>query len=439
MTGSGITDFWRRLGLWALRRASAKQAAPERMATLSELQASILKTMGKNNIELLRDYAAQTTASCVRRLGGRDQVRAIVGGASRALKHVDRNHVFHACASLSDLVRIHPRMIDKASFTADAGDERPLVVGPWLMEVGFELLYWIPYLRAQLAELGIAKERIIAVSRGGAEPWYADIAGRYLDVLDVMTPQEFHDWTAGAEGKTANRKPFMAGSFETEILSRVLGAAGISAYQVIMPSAMYGLLRNVWRSRFGAHRLDRHLIPARLAAPTPVPLPFRGPYVAVKFYNSLTFPDTAETRRLARAVVRRLGQQSHVVLLSNQARLDDHHSIGFADAEGPFRIFDASSLYSPRDNLAVQTALVAGAQSLHGTYGGFSYLGPLLGVHTFAYTGNFDFTFTHLDLAWTMFEALEAGQLAMMPVGQGLRLFEWLGDSGQEPKSGAAA
>lgn len=439
MTGSGFVNFWRRVGLWALRRAGKKQTAPERLATLSEVQTSVLKNMGKEDAELLREYAAQTTAICVRRLRPRDQVRVIVGGASRALKQVDRHHVYHACASLSDLVRIHPRMIDGASFNARSNDERPLVVGPWLMEVGFELLYWIPYLRAQIAALGIAKDRVIAVSRGGADLWYADIAGRYLDVLDVMTPHEFHEWTSTVEGTTANRKPFMAGPFETEILERVLNAAGIDDYQFILPSAMYGLLRNVWRSRFGAHRLDRHLTPARLQVPPPVKLPFKGPYVAVKFYNSLTFPDAPETRRLALAVVRGLANRSHVVLLSNPARLDDHHSLGFADVEGPFRVFDASSLYSPRDNLAVQTALVAGAQSLHGTYGGFSYLGPLLGVDTFAYTANFDFTLTHLDLAWTMFEALKAGHLAVVPAAQGLHLFAEAEAAPRNPKSGAAA
>ena len=34
----------------------------------------------------------------------------------------------------------------------------------------------------------------------------------------------------------------------------------------------------------------------------------------------------------------------------------------------------------PRDNLAVQAALVAGASAFVGTYGGFSYLAPFLGV-----------------------------------------------------------
>ena len=79
-------------------------------------------------------------------------------------------------------------------------------------------------------------------------------------------------------------------------------------------------------------------------------------------------------------------------------------------------MFDASSLYGPRDNLAQQTAIVAGAQGLHCTYGGFSYLGPLLGIKTVAYTSSFDFNFTHLDLAWRTFAKLGVSQLALIPV-----------------------
>jgi hypothetical protein len=38
-----------------------------------------------------------------------------------------------------------------------------------------------------------------------------------------------------------------------------------------------------------------------------------------------------------------------------------------------------------RDNLALQTALVSGASAFVGTYGGFSYLAPFVGVHATAY------------------------------------------------------
>lgn len=416
-----ITRAWLRLGLRALRRALRRLSPLERMDVLNELQTGILKTMGDDESLILRRYAAKTMELCLGQVRAPEQHEILTAAARRGLASIDGRSVFGACASLTNMSQVHPRMVDPASFKVEASDPRPVVVGPWLMEIGFELLYWIPYLRAQLARLDIAKERVIAVSRGGAEAWYSDIAGRYLDILDVMTPQEFHDWTCGEEEGgdllEGNRKPFFAGPFETTILDRVLKPAGIDDYQVIMPSAMYGLLRNVWRSRSGSRWLDKHLAPARLARPAPIKLPFEPPYIAVKFYNSLTFPKTPQLDALARRVVGRLARKANVVILSNAAQLDDHDTLSLGGSDGDFQIFDASSLYTPRDNLAVQTALVANAQELHGTYGGFSYLGPLLGVDTVAYTGTFKFIFTHLDLAWTTFDAIGGGQLAIIPVG----------------------
>jgi hypothetical protein len=310
------------------------------------------------------------------------------------------------------------------------------------MEIGFELIYWIPYLRAALTRLGISKDRVIAISRGGVEGWYGDIAGRYLDILDVMTPQEFHDWTSG-EGQgeeivQGNRETFLAETFETSVLDRVLSKAGISDYQVIMPSAMYALMRNVWRGRFGSHGLKHTLSHAPLSRPGPIKLPFEGPYIAVKFYHSRTFPKTTALNIFAQGVIHRLARRSNVVILSNAAQLDDHETLSLADGGGPFQIFDASGLYTPRNNLEIQTALVAHAEELHGTYGGFSYLGPLLGVDTVAYTGNCDFTITHLDLAWTAFDRIGAAQLTMVPVRVGAQALIGRGQEIEPPSRNRA-
>jgi hypothetical protein len=284
------------------------------------------------------------------------------------------------------------------------------------MEVGFELLYWIPYVRAQLAKFRIPKERVIAISRGGAESWYEDIAGQYLDVLDCMSEEEFRAWTSpsidSSDVLDDGRKPFRADDFELDVLRRVPLARPLYSYQVLLPSAMFSAFRNVWRSRFSASALEEHLKPALLKSPHLVKLPFKGPYVAVKFYHSATFPCTYETKALTRELIEKLARTTTVVVLSNAGRLDDHETYGLA-TESTCHVIDGSELYSSRNNLAVQTALIAGADSLHCTYGGFSYLGPLLGVDTLAYTQSWAFNFTHLELAWRSFAKINAGQLAI--------------------------
>ena len=43
---------------------------------------------------------------------------------------------------------------------------RTVVVGPWLSEVGYEALYWVPFLRWVKAAFRLSPERVVAVSRG---------------------------------------------------------------------------------------------------------------------------------------------------------------------------------------------------------------------------------------------------------------------------------
>ena len=57
-----------------------------------------------------------------------------------------------------------------------AASSRPILIGPWRSEVGFELLYWIPFLQAFRQRFKIPRDRLIAIGRGGSACWY-DTAG----------------------------------------------------------------------------------------------------------------------------------------------------------------------------------------------------------------------------------------------------------------------
>ena len=66
----------------------------------------------------------------------------------------------------------------------------------------------------------------------------------------------------------------------------------------------------------------------------------------------------------------------------------------------------------PSDNLALQTAIVARAASLVGTYGGFSYLAPFLGVRSIAYYGDPNgFSRRHLLMMRTALHTMAAENL----------------------------
>src|SRR5215468_11398604 len=50
----------------------------------------------------------------------------------------------------------------------------PIIVGPWLSEVGYEVLYWVPFLRWFSDRYHVDPSRLTVVSRGGVAGWYRD-------------------------------------------------------------------------------------------------------------------------------------------------------------------------------------------------------------------------------------------------------------------------
>src|ERR687887_431084 len=69
------------------------------------------------------------------------------------------------------------RTLDRAAQTRER-----VLLGPWLGEIGYELEYWIPFMRRELRRHRIAAEQATVMTRGGAALWYRDFAAHALDV-----------------------------------------------------------------------------------------------------------------------------------------------------------------------------------------------------------------------------------------------------------------
>ena len=72
-----------------------------------------------------------------------------------------------------------------------------------------------------------------------------------------------------------------------------------------------------------------------------------------------------------------------MVVLSNKFRLDDHREVG---QDVPSEVTTIEHLMRPENNLAIQTAVLARAKAFVGTYGGYSYLAPFLGVPAISFS-----------------------------------------------------
>jgi hypothetical protein len=281
-----------------------------------------------------------------------------------------------------------------------------IVAGPWLGEVGFELLYWVPFLRRFAARYHIAPERLLVVSRGGTASWYRPFASGYREIFDYLTPEEFrrrHDERVTANGE---QKQTQVLAFERELLREL--TTDVHDRSMLHPSSMYALFNPFWWRHVDESWVHAHADYARLTpdAAAPFVRPER-PYTAVKFYFNDCFPPSDENRAFVRRTLETLAARGPVVSLATGLRLDDPDG----DDLQALGVSGLPRHLAPRDNLAAQTAAVAGACAFVGTYGGFSYLAPFLGVRTTAYYANTGFSARHLTMARSAFASIGVGPL----------------------------
>ena len=274
--------------------------------------------------------------------------------------------------------------------------KRPIIVGPWTGEVGFEVLYWIPFVRWAVQTYDIAVDRLLIVSRGGVAGWYG-LDAAYQDLFAFYTPEQFRAETEAA------KKQRRVHDFDVEVVDRVRAARGIDRSSVLHPEMMYRLLMPFWKEQAPIARAERYASYARITAPRGMVADLPADYVAARFYFSDCFPDTSANRDLIAAILEAVARDRHVVLLNTPFAVDDHVDASHAG----HRITTVDPrMMTPERNLAVQTAVVAGARAFVGTYGGFSYLAPFCGVPSLAFYSQATFQSSHLHAARRALERL---------------------------------
>jgi hypothetical protein len=295
----------------------------------------------------------------------------------------------------------------EGELAAIAAGSTPIIAGPWLGEVGFELLYWVPFLAWFADRYRVAPERLMVLSRGGTRSWYEPFAGRYADVFDQVSPEEFraaHDRRVRDLGE---QKQTQLTEFERLVVANAASGAGIASWSLVHPSRMYDLFMPFWWGHLQTPWVHERAQYRRMAPPAAglgctVPgLP--DSYVAVKFYFNECFPANEANRAFVRETLRQLTGQGEVVALSTGLNIDDHGGCRVDE----FGVRHLPEGIPPARNLCVQTAVVAGARAFVGTYGGFSYLAPFHGVPSFAcYSDASGFSPRHLAMAREAFDRI---------------------------------
>jgi hypothetical protein len=259
----------------------------------------------------------------------------------------------------------------------------PILVGPWRGEVGFEVLYWIPFVKRLAKRLQIDPQRLIPVTRGGAGQWYGGAPG--LELYDLRSPQEVRVENRVQHAKSAMLKQICWTAFDHAVIRDAATRLNLRRYLVLHPAWMFARLTPFFASAMGLTQLEEEALFDPLPAP-PLPegltLPER--FVAVRFYLRHTYPGLPQLVQFAQETIRTIANHTPVVLLNSGVHVDEHQDVQLPPTANVSRLTDLCAV-TPANNLAVQSAVLGKALGFVGTYGGLSQLALRLGKPSVSY------------------------------------------------------
>jgi hypothetical protein len=394
-----LTRLWARAtGRWQLERIAALDA---KVGKFGREQHETLAAQRRLLEQIRAEVAAKPGADSVKELKRQiEDVQVSLVQQDRALANaLERGRV------------LDEQGIDDRRFARRVEQflrhDRPIVIGPWTGEVGFELLYWVPFVRWVVHTYRLPLDRLIVVSRGGSAPWYGELARRYVDIFSLVSVDDFRIATEAA------KKQRLVGAFDARLVERVIGELGIDRPALLHPGLMYRLFMPYWKDQATAARIDAYTAHAPIAPVEDAALEgLPSDYVAARFYFSECFPDTPANRAFVTETIDTIGRQLPVVLLDTPFAVDDHRDA----APSGTHVVSMAGRMTPERNLAVQTAVIGRARAFVGTYGGYSYLAPLCGVPSLAFYSARTFKAHHLHMADRVFERLGGAGLVPLDV-----------------------
>jgi hypothetical protein len=271
---------------------------------------------------------------------------------------------------------------------------------------------------------GLDPKRLVVISRGGVESWYHDIAERYLDLFDFFEPAEFMSFNAERQQASGMQKQKRMSEAENRLLREVQKKLKLGDYDLLHPRLMFsGILHLQWSGRTSFDHLRHH------TRYEPLPLPQRGEiemrlpddYYAVRFYARESFTDSSSNRQFVRNLIEKLLGRSDVVLLDTGFCIDDHDEIAWMEAATNGygynnRLIKAADWMTPRNNLEVQSRIIARSRCFAGTYGGLSYVAPFYGKPSIAlHQQRGDVMDSHVSTALAVFNAFNVPFMLLTP------------------------
>lgn len=283
--------------------------------------------------------------------------------------------VAEATTLVSDILRGEGRL--DAALDRDlarlAALKRPVIIGPCLSAVSWEVLFWLPFVKWARRQTGDAFPSA-AVARGAVGSWYARTADTFVDVYDLMPIPEFMRRNRERVREASTSKQTRISTFDRELIQLAASRCTFSDVECLHPSQLLGLSAQVWRGRMRLVELTSRAVYERLpSSGEPAPnMPEK--YVAVCFRFTTQFPDSPENRAFVTDAIRSGSERLPVVILGNAS----WKSLAPSGATHEILVVDSDS--DPRHTNTMQANIVGHAQAVIGTLNGAVTLAPFQGV-----------------------------------------------------------
>lgn len=286
--------------------------------------------------------------------------------------------------------------------------------GPWVGEVGWEVLYWIPFVNWVIKQYGLEKKKLYVVSRGGNSSWYRSmgVEFEYLPVETYM-PEIKQKLLAQQDTNKGMKKEKVVSTLDLAMddmkraVSTVEGRSMKGpAFFCVSPDDMYAL-----SMPFAGHHLGfRYLLSCQDQPAAPVnrqgesaceyvkslELPER--FVTLRLYNRASLTYSRElvlgVLRFTRSLCQRTKSGCVILVYPHDT---DHSEVfdGAALAMEECRALDPTVVeLSKTDNLDVQTEILLRSAVTITTHGGLAYLSAWCGNRVYAID---DSAFTKAD------------------------------------------
>ena len=267
--------------------------------------------------------------------------------------------------------------------------DQPVILGPYLSDVGFELLYWRPFVAWMCERYGARSNPVVMVSRGRVGGWYADLTSHYVDICDITPLETFLPRNQERIRDAGSVKQTIITDFEQELLDEVAKRFDAPKSAVLHPSVLFRVCSKIWNGAVPSEWLRAHARYPRFSETTSPPDVVRGqPYVAASFWFNSYFSDTRRHRHLVHDVIGELSRRLPVVVIEQPGSPD----VGTREASA--RVHRVAPAPEKDDHLRTQAHIVAGASAFIGTFGGISLTAPFYNRPTMLVYGEATGSFT---------------------------------------------